>query len=187
MAQLPQIAITASSVQIDQDEFRFAEVTSVGYLRVTTRASGVITNLVRRFEIDASGRRHRLNLDGVKVLATEREQIWRRLVGVCQEAIEPRLRSEALELLRAGGDTFSVGRLELDAAGFSWRGALRPKRFGWPEHRRTYFRSGQIKIVVGQADGRGREKTAIVLGTEVLNAVLLPKLMIACAGAFGSV
>jgi len=181
MPELPSIAVTERSLQIDDDLFGFDEVTSVGYVKYVTRASGAVTNVERRFELWTPDRRRSVNLDGARVEREERNDLWAQLVAVSQQAIEPRLRNEALNRIQRYGETVEVGKLALTRAGFAWKATLRQRQFTWPEHRRTIYENSRIKVI---AHSGGKDKTVAALGTEVPNAVLLPKLMSACGEAF---
>jgi hypothetical protein len=182
MPEIPEIALTDGSLRIDGDVFEFDQVTSVAYVKNIIRATQTTTHVRRRFEIELPGARRLVDLDGARVKAEEKQTAWANLVAISQQAIEPRLREKALARLRSG-ETAAVGRLELRRSGFAWRGPLRQKEFPWSAHGRTIYAVGRIKVIVRGA--RGGEKTVVDIGTDVPNAVLLPKLMSACASEFG--
>ncbi len=183
MPEIPEIALTDGSLRIDEDVFAFDAVTSVAYVKHVTRASGAITNLRRRFEIESPGMHRLLDLDGARIKSEEKQTAWANLVAISQQAIEPRLRAKALERLRRG-ETVVIGRLALSRSAFAWRGPLRQREFPWSAHGRTIYAVGRIKVIAHTT--RGSDKTVADLGTEVPNAVLLPKLMVACAKEFAA-
>ncbi len=182
MPEIPEIALSDGSLRIDGDIFEFDAVTSVSYVKNIIRATQTTTHVRRRFEIELPGTRRLVDLDGARVKSEEKQTAWANLVAISQQAIEPRLREKALTRLRSG-ETVAVGRLELRPSGFAWRGAVRQKSFPWSAHSRTSYAVGRIKVIV--SGPRGNEKTVVDLGTDVPNAVLLPKLMFACAQEFG--
>jgi hypothetical protein len=182
MPEIPEIALTDGSLRIDGDVFEFDAVTSVAYVKNIIRATQTTTHVRRRFEIELPGTRRLVDLDGARVKSEEKQTAWANLVAISQQAIEPRLREKALARLRRG-ETVAVGRLELRPGGFVWRGPLRQKEFAWSAHGRTIYAVGRIKVIV--PGPRGNDKTVVDLGTDVPNAVLLPKLMVACAKEFG--
>ncbi|MDQ6691615.1 MAG: hypothetical protein M3Z13_02500 [Candidatus Dormibacteraeota bacterium] len=182
MPEIPEIALTDGSLRIDGDVFEFDAVTSVSYVKNIIRATQTTTHVRRRFAIELPGERRQVDLDGARVKSEEKQTAWANLVAISQQAIEPRLREKALARLRAG-ETVTVGRLELRPGGFAWRGALRQKEFPWSAHGRTIYAVGRIKVIV--PGPRGNDRTVVDLGTDVPNAVLLPKLMVACVKEFG--
>ncbi|MDQ6606178.1 MAG: hypothetical protein M3Z06_06470 [Actinomycetota bacterium] len=182
MPEIPEIALTDGCLRIDGDVFEFDAVTSVAYVKNIFRATQTTTHVRRRFEIELADSRRLVDLDGARVKAEEKQTAWANLVAISQQAIEPRLREKALARLRSG-ETVSVGRLELRRSGFAWRGPFRQKEFPWSAHGRTIYAVGRIKVIVSSP--RRNDKTVVDLGTDVPNAVLLPKLMVACAKEFG--
>lgn len=182
MAALPEIYATGAALRIDGEEIAYDAVTHVAYVRQVRRASGAIIDVVRRFELGIDGGRRTVKLDGAKVDAEAKQELWARLVEISQRAIEPRLRDQALERVQRHGETVAVARLELDRAGFAVRGGLpRRRSFAWSEHGRTFFATDRIRVTV-RADGKP-ERKLIDVPTEDPNAVLLPRLMAACAEA----
>jgi hypothetical protein len=142
----------------------------------------VVTDVWRRFELEADGRRRAVKLDGAKVAAEQKQELWARLVAISQSAIEPRLRNEALEQLQRYGEPVAIGRITLSREGFAWRGPLRQKRYPWSEHHRTFFNTDRIRVLA-QSPGES-VRTVADIGTEIPNAVLLPRLMSVCVEAF---
>jgi len=184
MADLPAIDITATGIDVDGESLAFDEIVAVGYIKKVMRASGVITDVLRRFELRAEdGRRIAVKLDGAKVLRDEKNEAWSRLVAASQEAIEPRLRNRALERIQRYGEPVSIGRLELDRPGFTWRGALRSKRYAWSDFERAFYANCRIHVV---STASGKQQNVGEIDTDTANAVLLPKLMAACAETFAS-
>ena len=185
MAELPEIEVTLTGLSIGGDSIAFDEVASVGYIKKVMRATGVVTDVLRRFEVTrGDGRKLAVKLDGAKVLRDEKNELWARLVATSQQAIEPRLRNRALERIQRYGDAVTIGRLELRRDGFTWRTLLKPKRYAWGDFDRAFYANCQIRVL-GEPKG-GREQLIGRIATDVGNAVLLPQLMPACAQAFAS-
>jgi hypothetical protein len=183
MADLPEIELTLTGLTVGGDSIAFDEVVAVGYIKKVMRASGVITDVLRRFELHGpDDRKLAVKLDGAKVLREEKNELWAQLVAASQQAIEPRLRNRALERIRRYDDTVAVGRLELSRAGITKRAPLRAKHYGWLDFDRAFYANCRI-IVLAQPRG-GKEQRIGRLDTDVANAVLLPKLMPACAQVF---
>jgi hypothetical protein len=158
-------------------------VLAVAYIKKVMRASGAITDVLRRFELRGAKTRVAVKLDGAKVLRDEKEEAWRRLVAASQELVEPRLRTQGLERLRRHGEPIGVGRLELTRDGFSHRVPLRSKQFEWSDYGRAFYVNSRIRVLATPAGGKERKVADI--DTDVPNAVLLPRLMEECAAAFG--
>jgi hypothetical protein len=149
------------------------------------RATGVITDVLRRFEVTrADGHRLPVKLDGAKVQRDEKNELWGRLVATSQQSIEPRLRNRALERIQRFDEAVTIGRLELRRDGFTWRAPLRAKRYAWSDFERAFYANCQIRLLA-QPKG-GKEQAVGHIDTDVANAVLLPRLMPACAQAFAS-
>lgn len=186
MAELPVINITASGLEIDGGSIAFDEIVTVGYVKKVMRASAVITDVIRRFEVRAQdGRRLAVKLDGAKVLREEKNEAWAQLVAVSQHAIEPRLRNQALEQIQRYGEAVAIGRLELSRAGFAWHAPLRAKQYAWSDYHRAFYANCRIHVL---ATPKGKkDKKVGEIDTEAANAVLLPQLMPACAEAFARV
>jgi hypothetical protein len=183
MAGLPEIEIAPSALSVDGDAIGFDEVTGVGYVKKVMRASGVITDVFRRFFVEGGdGRRIAVKLDGARVLRDEKNDLWAQLVGASQEAIEPRLRNQALDRIQRYGESVPIGRLELSRAGFAWRVPLRGKQYGWADFNRAFYVSCQIRVLTHPKGAK--EQRVGSIDTDVVNAVLLPQLMPACAAAF---
>jgi hypothetical protein len=180
---VPDIELTERSVRIDGDEFGYDEVTGVSYYKHVVGANFSIAQATRRFDLHAGERRVSLKLDGVgrdRIVLQER---WALLVAVSQQVIEPRLRDRALARLR-DGETVTINRLSLNASGFSWQGRLRASEHRWSEFVRTRFKRGYISVFAN--DDGGRERMLGEFSTDATDAVLVPKLMIACAAEFGT-
>jgi hypothetical protein len=184
MADLPEIAVTETGLTIDGDTLAFDEVETVGYLRKPVNGSAALVDVLRRFELVGAGRRIGTKLDGAKVLAEEKEALWRQLVAVSQEWIEPRLRVQALQRMQRHRETVSVSKLELSSEGFAWRSPLRAKQYAWSEYQEAYYVSRRIRVMA-TPDGK-KERKVCDLHTDVPNAVLLPRLMSDAAAAFAS-
>jgi hypothetical protein len=183
VAAIPEIELGDGTLRIGADVFTFAAVTSVAYMRLVTVGTATVTNLTRRFKLEQPGTKIEVNLDGAKVQAEERQELWERLVDIAQREIEPRLRAEAMELLRAG-NAIEIERLQISRDGFRWRGRLGAKAFAWSEFHGTSLRRALIKIETRTP--KGTSKTIGDLGTETPNAVLIPELMASCAREFGA-
>jgi hypothetical protein len=183
VAGLPPIYVTTSGLEINGESLAFDEIVTVGYVKKVMRASGVITDVMRRFEVRApDGRRLAVKLDGARVLREEKNEAWARLVAASQEAIEPRLRNQALEQIQRYGESVAIGRLELSRAGFAWRTPLRAKQYTWSDYHRAFYANCRIHVL-STPKGKKDQKVG-ELDTEAANAVLLPQLMPACAEAF---
>ncbi|MHB8696179.1 MAG: hypothetical protein ACYDHH_33625 [Solirubrobacteraceae bacterium] len=183
MAALPAINLTATGLEIDGESLAFDEIVTVGYVKKVMRASGVITDVIRRFEVRAQdGRRLAVKLDGAKVLREEKNEAWGKLVAASQEAIEPRLRNQALEQIQRYGESVAIGRLELSRAGFVWRTPLRAKQYAWSDYHRAFYANCRIHVL-STPKGKKDQKVGEI-DTQAANAVLLPQLMPACAEAF---
>ena len=185
MADLPEIELTLTGLSIGGDSIAFDEVASVGYIKKVMRATGVITDVLRRFEVTrADGRKLAVKLDGAKVLRDEKNDLWGQLVASSQQSIEPRLRNRALERIQRYDEAVTIGRLELRRDGFTWRLPLRPKRYAWGDFERAFYANCQIRVLARPKGGK--EQLIGRMDTDVGNAVLLPQLMPACAQAFAS-
>jgi hypothetical protein len=184
MADLPEIELTLTGLSINGDGIAFDEVASVGYIKKVMRATGVITDVIRRFEVRGTDGRRIVakGLDGAQVLRDEKNDLWAQLVASSQQAIEPRLRNRALERIQRYDEAVTIGRIELRRDGFAWRTPLRAKRYGWPDFHRAFYANCQI-VVLAKPKG-DKEQRIGTIATDVANAVLLPQLMPACAQAF---
>jgi hypothetical protein len=183
MADLPEIELTLTGVTVAGDSIAFDEVVAVGYIKKVMRASGVITDVLRRFELRGpDDRKLAVKLDGAKVLRQEKNDLWGQLVAASQQAIEPRLRNQALERIQRYDEPVAIGRLDLRRDGFTWRAPLRAKQYGWADFDRAFYANCQIRVLA-QPKG-GKEQRIGSLDTNVANAVLLPRLMPACVEAF---
>jgi hypothetical protein len=185
MADLPELLVTETGLTLGPETIAFDEVDTVGYLRKPVNGSGALLDVVRRFELGGGGHAVSAKLDGAKVLAEEKEMLWRQLVAVSQQWIEPRLRDQALEQLRAGDTPLRFGRLELSRDGFAWHGTLKKaKRFPWSEFGEAFYASSRIRILATPIGDKLRKLGD--LHTDVPNSVLLPQLMIDAAAEFAS-
>jgi hypothetical protein len=186
MDDLPELLVTESGLTLGSDTIAFDEVDTVGYLRKPVNGSGALLDIVRRFELIGGGRTVSAKLDGAKVLVEQKEMLWRQLVAVSQEWVEPRLRDQALErLLRGGAAPLRFGRLELSRDGFAWYGTLKKvKRYPWSEFGEAYYGSSRIRILATPKGNKLRKLGD--LHTDVPNSVLLPRLMTDAAAALAS-
>lgn len=183
IANLPDIVIAEDRLSVDGRSIAFDAVESVARVTRVMRASGVITDVIRRFELaDASGRVI-VKLDGAKVMREEKQALFAQLTAVSEARIEPGLLHRTLHRLAA--EPLAVDRLLLSRDGFSWRGALRRRSHGWPEFSRAIEINDRIRVLV-TPDGAGEERLLADIGAEAPNAVLLPRLMAACAARFAS-
>jgi hypothetical protein len=182
MAELPEIDVTETGLTLDGATLAFDEVETVAYLRKPVNGSGALIDVLRRFELVGAGGRISAKLDGARVEVEEKEALWRQLVAVSQEWIEPRLRRLAMERIQGHGETVSISKLELSPEGFAWRSGLRVKRYAWSEYQEAFYAYRRIRVM---ATPRGkRQRQVCVLLTDVPNAVLLPRLMTDAAAAF---
>ncbi len=146
------------------------------------RASGVITDIIRRFELADEAGRVTVKLDGAKVQREEKQELFARLVAMSEADIEPDLVHRTLD--RIATEPLAVDRLLLSRDGFSWRGPLRRRAHGWPEFSRAVEFRDRIRVLLRPA-GEGQERTLADIGAEAPNAVLLPRLMALCARRYG--